>query len=188
MHTDYYNALYERNNYRVLINFRAIDSNHAQAQAVDTARALMCETFNLNYGFNFRANKVLSDLFERLAHSSFEHRTCYEWEGSKVNKNPCIYVLKERYYLRPLILRYLDIDKTEVVTKMTCKNKHCINPYHFEYVDGKNSKLTGGDRRMLLAFLRDGVGIPAIANALNVHRSTIYRKLTDERIRSRTSN
>lgn len=188
MYTDHYNALYERNKHRVLINFKAIDSNHAQAQAVDTARALACETFNLNYGFSIRANKVLSDLFERLAYSSFDHKTCFKWDASMVNKNPCVYVLHERYYVRPLVLKYLDIDKTDIVTKMTCKNPHCINPYHFEYVDGKNSKLTGGDQRMLLAFLRDGVGIKTIASALKVHPSTIYRKLTDERIRSGTSH
>ena len=54
-----------------------------------------------------------------------------------------------------------------------------------QYLSEKNSKLGGGDLQMLLAFRSQGVSVQQIAKALNVHRSTIYRILKDERISSR---
>lgn len=185
---DNYNALYARDNHKLIINLTAIDSNHAQAQAVDAARALDCETFNLLYGGSFKNHYLLSSLFKSLAFNEFSYKQCAPWKQTASNKNPCLYLFGKRYYVRPLILKYLDIDKTNYVTKMTCDNPACINPYHFEYVAGKNSKLTSGDEKLLVAFIRDGVGVPEIAKALKVHRSTIYRKLSNERFCSGTSN
>ena len=96
-----------------------------------------------------------------------------------------MYTLGKRFYVRPLILGYLDITKDAVV-KNVCKNPLCVNPYHNQYLHEKNSKLGGGDLQMLLAFRSQGASIPQIAKALNVHRSTIYRILKDERLSSRT--
>jgi len=83
--------------------------------------------------------------------------------------------------VRPLILGYLDIERDETV-KNTCGNYKCINPYHNQYLKSKNSKLGSGDLRILLAFRSQGASATQIAKALNVHRSTIYRTLKNERL------
>jgi hypothetical protein len=181
---DHYNAQYARDNTKIIINIEANDSNHAQAQALDIARAIDCKQFHLEYGLSFQDNAFMSNLFKMLAFSSFDSKKCSEWDASYTNKNPCLYIFKNRYYIRPLFVKYLDIDRSDVVVKMSCGNPRCVNPYHFQYRKEKNSKLGSGDEQLLLSFLRSGVGIPAIAKALNVHRSTIYRKLSDERFRS----
>lgn len=181
---DHYNAQYAFNDTKITVNLEANDSNHAQAQALDIARAFDCQQFHLQYGLNHQAHQVLSDFFYKLATSNFDPKNCAEWEGSYTNKNPCLYIFKSRLYIRPLFLKYLDIDRSDVVIKMSCGNSKCVNPYHFQYRKEKNSKLGGADEQLLLSFLRSGVGVPAIAKALNVHRSTIYRKLSDERFRS----
>lgn len=185
---DHYNAQYARDETKITINIKANDSNHAQAQALDIARAIDCKQFHLEYGLSFQANNFLSELFELLAFSSFDSKKCSEWDGSFANKNPCIYVFKNRFYIRPLFVKYLDIDRSNIVVKMSCNNPKCVNPYHFQYRKEKNSKLGSGDEQLLLSFLRSGVSIAGIAKALNVHRSTIYRKLTNERLRPRASN
>lgn len=72
--------------------------------------------------------------------------------------------------------------------KPRCGNPLCINPYHFEYHSEKNAKLSSGDIQMLLAFHSQGASARQIAKALNVNRSTIYRKLKDERLHSGTAH
>jgi len=162
------------------INVTAQDSNHAQAQAADIARSLDVDTFSLSY--EVIPPSAISDLYTRLAFSDFDHEICENWQGSFSNKSPCLYVFGKRFYVRTAILKYLDIPGEGAVPKPSCKNKHCINPYHFEYCAEKNTKLSGGDVQMLLAFQSQGASVQQIAKALNVHRSTIYRKLKDERL------
>jgi IS30 family transposase len=45
------------------------------------------------------------------------------------------------------------------------------------YTQHKNSRLTTGDIKLLEAYSQQGVSVNQIAKALNVHRSTIFRKL-----------
>lgn len=77
----------------------------------------------------------------------------------------------------------MDMNRDNFV-KMTCKNKRCVNPYHFSYTPSKASKLTGGDKQMMLAFASQGVSVQQIAEALKVHRTTVYRNLKNERLHS----
>ena len=152
----------------------ANDSNHAQAQASDIARALQADTFSLSYkGIK---NTTLSVLFRRLAASDFEHGACDEWQGSFCNGSPVLYALGNKYYVRPLILDYLEINKDGCV-KPSCGNRLCINPYHNSYKKMKASKLGDADTNLVLAFSSQGVPVREIAKALKVHRSTIYRTL-----------
>jgi len=157
----------------------ANDSNHAQAQASDIARALQADTFSLSYkGIK---DTGLSILFRRLASSDFEHGVCDEWESSFCNGSPVLYALGHKYYVRPLILDYLEINKDGCV-KPSCGNKLCINPYHNSYKKMKASKLGDADANLVLAFSSQGVPVREIAKALNVHRSTIYRTLNREHL------
>lgn len=162
-----------------LLCLKAFDAAHAQAQALDIARSLCADKFELGYGACKEDN--LSNLYIKLAFNDFTHGECYEWRGSVTNKVPSVYVLSKRFYVRPLILSYLDISKDKTV-KNTCRNPKCVNPYHNLYLNEKNSKLGGGDLKMLLAFRSQGVSVPQIAKALNVHRSTVYRLLKNERV------
>ena len=155
----------------------ANDSNHAQAQALDISRALELERFTLDYKCKSVEDPV-SKLFTDLAYNNFCHSVCYEWEGSFTNDSPVLYAFGKRLYLRHVILDYMDIRKDSVV-KTECNNKECVNPYHFSYKTDKASKLTGGDKRMLLAFHSQGASVSQIAKALNVHRSTVYRNLNE---------
>jgi hypothetical protein len=152
----------------------ANDSNHAQAQSSDIARALQADTFSLSYKGTKDNN--LSTLFRRLASSDFEHSVCDEWEGSFCNGSPVLYALGHKYYVRPLILDYLEINKDGCV-KPSCGNRLCINPYHNSYKKMKASKLGDADTNLVLAFSSRGVPVKEIAKALKVHRSTIYRAL-----------
>jgi len=158
------------------------DSNHAQAQARDICRALDAPSFSLSY--KEVSESELSELFRRLAFNDFSMKECTPWEGKFTNKTPCVYTLGRRLYVKSTILKYLDIPKENDTTKAVCKNLDCINPYHYTYVDGKNAKLSCGDVKMLLAYRSQGTGAAQIAKALNVHRSTIYRRLNNERISS----
>ena len=178
-----YNLFIEQNFKSTRIAITANDASHAQAQALDIARSLKAERSELDYG-EATENK-LSELYKKLAYNDFTHDCCFEWSGSVTNGVPSVYVLSKRYYIRPLILGYLDISKDAVV-KNVCKNSLCVNPYHNQYLHEKNSKLGGGDLQMLLAFRSQGASVPQIAKALNVHRSTIYRILKNERLSSRT--
>lgn len=175
-----YTLIVFKNNKKLFLPIKGNDSNHAQAQAQDIVRALDANELKLNY-INSNQN-LLSELFEKLAFNSFKFNECFEWEGSYSNKTPCSYVFGTRYYVKDVILKYLDIPKERINAKCRCKNSKCINPYHFEYHDAKNSKLTSGDLKMLVAYRSQGTGVSQLAEVFNVHRSTIYRKLKNERV------
>jgi len=172
--SDLYKLTLTQNNKKVSLTIQANDSNHAQAQAADICRSLQGTGFELTYGRN--KNSLLSRLFKNLAFNNYTHSCCALWEGKETNKSPCVYVFGKRLYVKNVILKYLDIPNDSVVRPI-CKNKNCINPYHFAYLDGKNSKLTGGDLKLLEAYKKQGASISQIAKVLNVHRATIYRKL-----------
>jgi hypothetical protein len=159
---------------RCWLSITAHDNNHAQAQAKDIRRALKADKYLLTY--SSKKHSKLSDLFERLAFNKFTHDCCDEWDHSLCNGVPCTYILGQRFYIRKIILSYLDIPEDNVI-KPSCDNKNCINPYHFKYLPEKNSKMTSGDLKLLLAYRSQGTGVAQTALALNVHRSTIYRNL-----------
>lgn len=180
--TERYRLTIFKKNHQTKIGIEASDAAHAQAQGLDIARSFEADRLELEYGA--AKPTVLSELFKRLAQNDFAHRTCFEWKGSLTNGTPSVYALGSRFYVRPLILGYLDIERNETV-KNTCGNSKCINPYHNQYLKSKNSKIGSGDLQMLLAFRSQGVSVPQIAKALKVHRSTIYRILKDERLSPR---
>ena len=167
------------------ISVVANDSNHAQAQGVDISRALSLERFSIEY--TYRQPGELSELFRRLAFSEFSHKECCHWKGCHTNGNPCFYVFGTRYYIRNLIIDYMDMNRDSVV-KMSCQCKECINPYHFSYKTTKASKLSSGDKKMMLAFRSQGASVMQIAKALNVHRTTIYRNLKNEHLHAGSEN
>ena len=181
-----YTLLLRKNRSKFYLPIKALSSNHAQAQAQDIVRALNANELELTY--TKQTESLLSNLFEKLAFNTFTQNECVEWEGSYCNKCACVYVFQNRIYVKDLILKYLDIPKDKTITKGRCKNTNCINPYHFEYHQSNNSKLTCGDTRLLLAYRGQGTGVNQIAEALNVHRSTIYRKLKNERLSSGSAN
>lgn len=181
-----YTLVVVRKTRKTRLALKANDNGHAQAQAKDIVRALDADKYDISYGPYRRT--PLSQLFEDLAFNNFSHKVCYEWTAGQTNEVPCCYVVGERYYLRSLILKYLDIPKEDFITKNNCKCKTCINPYHFEYVREKNEKLSSGDERLLVAYLSQGVEVSQIASALNVHRSTIYRRLRHESLPTRIKN
>lgn len=176
MSTDYCLVL-ARGDVRLELAVSANDSNHAQAQASDIARALQATNFSLAY--KSVKESRLSILFKRLASSDFEHTECFEWGGCYCNESPIIYAMKKKYYVRPMILDYLEINKDGCV-KPSCGNRKCVNPYHNSYKKTKASKLGDADTNLALAFSSQGVPVREIAKALKVHRSTIYRTLNRE--------
>jgi hypothetical protein len=176
--------LYSNKTKKIII-VEANDNNHAQAQATDISRALCVDKFKLNYEINNIKQTEIFNLFKKLAYSDFSHKECFEWSSSYTNGCPAIYLFGKRFYIRPLILDYMDMNRDNFV-KMTCKNKRCINPYHFSYTPEKASKLTGGDKQMMLAFASQGVSVQQIAEAIKVHRTTVYRNLKNERLHSGT--
>ena len=177
--TSQYTLLLRKNRSKFYLPVKALDTNHAQAQAQDIIRALEAHELELTY--TKQKESLLANLFEQLAFNTFTQDKCVEWGGSHCNKCPCVYVFQKRIYVKEIILKYLDIPKDKTVAKLRCKNTSCVNPYHFEYHDNSNSKLTCGDTKLLLAYRSQGAGVDQIAKALNVHRSTVYRKLKDER-------
>jgi hypothetical protein len=177
-----HSILFEIKTKKLYLPVCASDTAHAQGQALDIGRALDCDRYEIKYGT--AKEGAVSRLFKKLAFNEFNQKSCELWERSFTNNTPCFYALGKRYYVRTAILKYLDIPRDGVVPKPRCKNAHCINPYHFEYCAEKNTKLSGGDVQMLLAFQSQGASAAQIAKALNVHRSTIYRKLKDERLHS----
>jgi hypothetical protein len=179
---EHHSIVFNSHNKSLALPIVAADTAHAQGQALDISRALDCDKYQITY-LKSRPTPV-SNLFERLALNEFNQRDCAVWEGSITNGSPCFYALSKRYYVRTTILKYLDIPRDGAVPKPRCDNPLCINPYHFEYHSEKNAKLTSGDIQMLLAFHGQGASARQIAKALNVNRSTIYRKLKDERIHS----
>jgi len=177
--------VFELTNKTLALPLTACDTAHAQAQALDIGRALDCDRYQITY--TETSETTLAKLFKDLAFNNFTQQECCEWEGSYTNKVPCFYALGKRYYVRAVILKYLDIPRDGVVPKPRCGNAHCVNPYHFEYREEKNTKLSSGDMKMLLAFQSQGASVRQIAKALKVHRSTIYRKLNNEHLSARTS-
>ena len=167
------------------LSLEANESGHAQAQATDICRALQASSYQLDYAEARPTH--LAELFKKLAVNDFKHNECFLWKGRNDKDGyPCIYVFKDRLYVRSVILKYLDIPKEDSHLRLTCGNRDCVNPFHFSYAERKNEKLTGGDTRMLLAYASQGVSVTQIAKAFNVHRSTIYRKLERERLHSRS--
>lgn len=171
---DLYNLILIKNEKKLGLTVYANDSNHAQAQSSDICRSLRVAKFELTYGKD--SNNILSTLFRKLAFNTYTPEKCDLWEGKFTNKTPCIYVFGVRLYVKDVILRYLDIP-TDSVVKTVCKRKDCVNPYHFVYTDHKNSKLTSGDIKLLVAYKQQGVSNNQIAKVLNVHRATVFRKL-----------
>lgn len=179
---NYYKLELNVGNNKVIIEVQGSDSSHAQAQASDIARALKTQNYTLTYADNSRGHKQLSLLFNDLALNNFSYTDCYLWEGKSANKHPCIYVCNKRFYVRSVIADYLDVRSGDQTIKQKCKNVQCINPYHFEYKPEKNSKLSGGDQKLLVASIGQGASVSQVAKVFKVHRSTIYRKLKDERL------
>lgn len=159
------------------VSLKANDAGHAQAQASDIARALKADNFSLTY--RGVEESPLACLFRRLAYNEFVHTECESWNAKFCNGSPVVYALGEKYYVRPMILDYLEIHK-EGCVKPSCGNPTCINPYHNSYKKMKASKLGDADTKLAVAFLGQGVPIKEIAKALKVHRSTIYRILHRE--------
>jgi Transposase and inactivated derivatives, IS30 family len=180
---DNYCLKLQKSNKNLKLAIKANDASHAQAQALDICRSLSADQLTLLY--EEHKNTKLSELFKKLAYSDFNHKECFEWSSSYTNGCPAIYLFGKRFYIRPLILDYMDMNRDNFV-KMTCKNKRCVNPYHFSYAPAKASKLTGGDKKLMLAFASQGVSVQQIAEALKVHRTTVYRNLNNERLSSGT--
>lgn len=174
--TDLYKLTLTQNDKKVVLTVQANDSNHAQAQASDICRSLQGSGFELTYGVS--TNNPLSELFKNLAFNTYTYSNCAIWEGKYTNGSPCVYVFGKRLYVKNIILKYLDIPNDSIV-RPTCKNKTCINPYHFAYLESRNSKLTDGDLKLMKAYKNQGASINQIAKVLNVHRATIYRKLKE---------
>jgi hypothetical protein len=179
---EHYKLNLERKEKKLKLAVRANDATHAQAQALDIARSLHIDKFELTY--EQQQDSPLGQLFTKLAFSDFQHTECYPWQGSYVNNNPVIYTLGRRYYIRPLILDYMDMNRDNFV-KMSCACVKCVNPYHNAYKAKQASKLTGGDIKLVVAYRSQGISVSQIAEVLNVHRSTIYRNLSNECLRSR---
>lgn len=171
---DSYKLTIFKNKKTTSLPINANDSNHAQAQSVDICRSLGGTRFELTYGKSDK--NILSELFNNLAFNNYTHRACSLWEGKFSNNAPCMYVFGTRLYIKNVILNYLNIPTTSVV-KPVCKCKECVNPYHFVYTDYKNSKLTTGDLKLLKAYKEQGASVEQLSKVLNVHRSTIFRKL-----------
>lgn len=169
-----YSLFIEKNKKQLKLSLTANDGLHANAQAVDIARALNSDSFILKN--EETKNCKLSELFKKLAYSEFNHKNCDLWQSTLCNKTPVIYTLGTKFYVRPLILNYLDIPNDSFV-KPSCKNKYCINPFHNTYKNEKAAKLTSADRQLALAFASQGVPAKEIAKAFKVHRTTIYRLL-----------
>lgn len=167
-----YCLLIEKNKKELRLDLTANDSNHASAQAKDIARAFTADAFTLTY--EQIKSTLLSEFFKNLAYSSFSHKDCAVWQETYCNNTPVIYSFGLRYYVRPLVLSYLDIPK-DLYVLPKCRRKNCVNPFHNTYKTMKASKLTSADKRLALAFASQGVPVKEIAKAFKVHRSSIYR-------------
>lgn len=167
-----YSLFIEKNSKKIRLSITANDGLHANAQAVDIARALNSDVFTLKNEETESCD--LSELFKKLAYSEFTHEKCHAWTTTFCNNTPVIYTLGTKFYVRPLILNYLDIPNDSFV-RPSCKNKNCINPFHNTYKNERAAKLTSADKQLALAFASQGVPVKEIAKAFKVHRSTIYR-------------
>ena len=178
MENKFYKLSVLKNSKVCSLQVQANTTTHASAQAEDICRSLNADSYSLHY--ELVKETQICTLFKKLAYNLFDFKICEPWLGSFSNNVPCLYVLGQRYYTRILMLKYLDIPQEGVIARPSCNCKSCVNPYHFSYKIGRNSKLSSGDTNMLLAFIRQGSGVSQAAKALMVHRSTIYRKLKHE--------
>jgi hypothetical protein len=169
---DNYILCVEKNKKEIKLGLTANDSNHAGAQAKDIARAFVADAFTLTY--EEIKSSLLSEFFKNLAYSNFNHTDCSVWQATYCNNTPVIYAFGVRYYVRPLVLSYLDIPK-DLYVLPKCGRKNCVNPFHNTYKTMKASKLTSADKRLALAFASQGVPVKEIAKAFKIHRSSIYR-------------
>jgi hypothetical protein len=181
--TEEYKLILFNKDKKLELSLTANDIGHAQAQSSDIARSLKASLFELTYGAT--RNSKLSELYRRLAYSDFNHKECTLWKGAYTNATPVIYALNNRYYVRPLILDYMEMNR-DLYVKPSCGNKSCINPFHNTYKSTKASKMTSADVNLAVAFASQGAPVKEIAKALKVHRSTIYRTLNRERFHSGT--
>lgn len=178
-----YTLVVYRGKSKLTIPISANGTAHAQAQAIDIGRALEATKTKLDY---IKTEETpLASLFKNLAFNNYDYKVCVPWSGSFTNAVPCVYALKKRYYIRSLIVKYLDIPSDDCSPKPSCNCKNCVNPLHFEYRQGKNSKLTCGGTSLLLAYASQGVSPAQIAKVLKVHPSTVYRNLKHERLSTR---
>lgn len=175
-----------KNKSKTRLKISADSSAHAQGQACDIVRALGAESYDLEYGI--KKYHSISELFKRLAFNEFTNKECVLWPKAKNKKQPYENVLNASIYIRPTIIKYLDIPSENIIVKTKCKNNLCINPYHFEYYTSRSSKLTCGDRKLLLAYLSRGASVSQIAKVFNVNPATIYRNLKREHFHPRTAS
>ena len=77
MSSEEYSLLVTKAQTEVKISIKAFDAAHAQAQALDIARSLEADRFELGYG-KAKQNR-LSELFEKLAFNDFDHKQCFDW-------------------------------------------------------------------------------------------------------------
>jgi hypothetical protein len=171
---------------------KAKTTSHAQAQAKDIRRAFDWGLAQLEY-IDGKVPEELVDanslLFSKLAANEFTHKECWEWTGKySADGAPCTYCFNERIFIRPLILRYLDIPKDDTHVGLRCDNKRCVNPYHFEYKRHAHAKLSQADIKLMLAYLRQGASMRQVAKAFNVSNSTIYRNLKREHLSTRAAD
>ena len=185
METQDYTLQIVKNKYQLLLAINSIDAAHAQAQACDIARALKADKFHLTY--EKTEDTGISNMFKRLAFSEFSYKECALWEGKLTAKAPVFYTLGERYYVRTVILDYLDVHRDNYV-RPSCGCHLCINPLHNSFKSTKASKITGAETKLALAFASQGTSVTEIAKALKVHRSTIYRILKHERFYPRSES
>lgn len=179
-----YTVRFKKNSQHIDIAVSANGIAHAQAQSMDIRRALKADNFSISY--EETPDTQLSTLFRRLAFNDFRYEECESWQESFSNGVPVIYALKSRYFVRPMILDYLEINKDGFV-KPSCGNRKCVNPYHNSYKKMKASKLTDADVNLVLVFASQGVPVKEIAKALKVNRSTIYRTLNREHLHLRSA-
>jgi hypothetical protein len=171
---------------------KAKTTGHAQAQAKDITRAFGLSVAHVEY-IDGRVPEELIDanslLFSKLAANEFTHKECWEWTGKfSSDEAPCTYCFGERVFIRPLILKYLDIPKDDTHVGLNCSNKRCVNPYHFEYKRHAHAKFSQADIKLVLAYLRQGASMRQVAKAFNVSNSTVYRNLKREHLSTRAKD
>ena len=185
--SEFYALHLRKQNRLVRLSVTANDRSHGSAQACDIARALRANAYRLFY--TQIEDSILSRLFTKLSTNDFESDKCFTWEGSSdKGKYPCTYLFDERYLIRDIILRYLDSPKESNRLKMICGEHLCINPHHFTFTRYGDRTIADGDRQMLLAYVSQGATAAQLAEHFGVSRSTIYRKLKNERLPTRTES
>ncbi len=184
-----------KHKYNFALLLEGNDQIHAQAQAVDIAKALKASSYEMVYNSKQKSahqkrleENDLYKLFKKLSTNDFTSEECYLWSGSTDKKNyPCVYLFNERKLVKEIVNGYLNTPKKYSQLKMLCGNNLCINPHHFSYTDKGNRQLTAADVKLLLLYASRGVEAAQLAKLFKVSRSTIYRNLNRERIRPGTA-